>query len=705
MTKSQLSLHHNISREHAKSMIFTGVVSIFTLALCLGLSITYEQYLKRDARQQIKSEMTPYASSLTRALNEHLSLLAGLKVFIETNMLNATQNDHFNKFASGLYSGQECIKAIQVFPPQGPVHIYPQAGNEALSGRTLQDLTSTPHPAPRYELLRTVDPIDGKFNLTARQPIFHEEKFWGLAEIIFNLTPILSLASLDPLPQNINLALKDENGRIIIGNPAIFDSDPAISEVTLPGSSWQLGAVPPGGWAKAYSTNLYIFKFAGLLVSTLVIALAYATSNQRLRLTSLVDKQTRKLLEHEENLLFQHQIISINNHIANIFLTSPAEKIYTDVLHVIMLALNSQYGHFGYIDDEGDLIYPPERGTLSLDNHAPHDCWIDLKGSCLDTDPDNSLTVPIMHRTRLLGQFGVANKPGGYTPRDREMLELVALQTAPALNSLQNEIRQKKQHAELEKQYRQLQKIEAVGRLSGGIAHYFNNMLAVILGSAELALNQITPDQPLHRDLQRMEHAAQRLADITSQLLAFARRQAASPQFIDLNSTIDNMLEIIQRIIGQDIEISWLPGNDLWPIRIDPAQVGRILTNLCINSGNSIDGAGRITITTQNVSIAYSAEHVEPPPGEYINLTVSDNGAGMSQETLEHIFEPFFTTSDSATGLGLTTLYGIIKQNGGYINVESHPKQGSTFKIFIPRHTPRVMKSPAKTHINTAIQQ
>jgi len=246
----------------------------------------------------------------------------------------------------------------------------------------------------------------------------------------------------------------------------------------------------------------------------------------------------------------------------------------------------------------------------------------------------------------------------------------------------------------LEAQLVQAQRMEAVGRLAGGVAHDFNNMLAVILGRAELALDALGESDPVRQELGEIQNAAQRSANLTRQLLAFARRQTISPEVLNLNETLTAMTKMLQRLMGEDIDLVWKPGAALWPIKIDPSQVDQILANLCVNARDAIDGVGKVTIETRNAIIDANPgdEQVECVPSEYVLLIVSDDGCGMDDETMGHLFEPFFTTKDlgQGTGLGLATVYGIVKQNEGTIHVESEPGVGTTFRIGFRRHVSKV---------------
>ncbi|MBI5577954.1 MAG: PAS domain S-box protein [Deltaproteobacteria bacterium] len=249
------------------------------------------------------------------------------------------------------------------------------------------------------------------------------------------------------------------------------------------------------------------------------------------------------------------------------------------------------------------------------------------------------------------------------------------------------------QRLQLENQFRQSQKMEAVGRLAGGVAHDFNNMLGVIIGYTELASMKLPADDPLQMYLDEVKSAAQRSADITRQLLAFARKQTIDPKVLDLNDTIASMLKMLRRLIGEDIDLLWKPAKDLWPVKMDPAQIDQILANLMVNARDAIAGVGKITIETGKVEFDadYCQAHAGFIPGKYIMLAVSDDGCGMDKKTLVQLFEPFFTTKEvgKGTGLGLATIYGIVKQNNGFINVYSEPGIGTTFKIYLPRQEPQ----------------
>ena len=257
----------------------------------------------------------------------------------------------------------------------------------------------------------------------------------------------------------------------------------------------------------------------------------------------------------------------------------------------------------------------------------------------------------------------------------------------------------------IEGQLRQAQKMEAIGLLAGGVAHDFNNMLQAILGTIELLLEATAADDPRTADLNEILTITQRSADLTRQLLAFARKQVIAPRVLDLNKTVAAMLKMLRRLIGEDITLAWLPSANLRPVKLDPSQVDQILANLCVNARAAIAGVGKITLETGNFTFDadYCASHADAIPGEYVFLAVSDTGGGMAPETLAQVFEPFFTTKGigRGTGLGLATVYGIVKQNHGFIYAYSELGQGATFKIYLPQVADAAVETAAISTTDT----
>jgi signal transduction histidine kinase/CheY-like chemotaxis protein len=264
-------------------------------------------------------------------------------------------------------------------------------------------------------------------------------------------------------------------------------------------------------------------------------------------------------------------------------------------------------------------------------------------------------------------------------------------QMAEALDRMANQLRSADlDRGRLQQQLTQAQKLESVGRLAGGVAHDFNNMLMVILGQTELLLEQTRPGDASREGLEAIHQAAGKSAELTRQLLAFARKQTIAPVVLDLNETVAGMLKMLQRLIGENVRVVWKPGAHVWPIKADPAQVAQIVANLAVNARDAIDGVGTLTMVTQNVATdtAQSLDHGEGVTGDYVMLSVADDGCGMDTATLSRLFEPFFTTKGPGrgTGLGLATVYGVMKQNGGNIQVDSEPGRGTCFRLYFPSY-------------------
>ncbi len=296
-----------------------------------------------------------------------------------------------------------------------------------------------------------------------------------------------------------------------------------------------------------------------------------------------------------------------------------------------------------------------------------------------------TLVIPLLQGDRVIAILVVVNKPSDYDEDDVRWVKM--------LSSIAWDIIAKKlvdeEREKLQCQLQHFQKMEVVGQLAGGIAHDFNNMMAVILGHTEMTMELLDPALPIYANLEIIHKAASHSADLTHQLLAFARKQTVMSKILKINSIVEEMLPMLRRLVGDNITLVWKPETRAIQVKIDPAQIDQILANLCINARHAISGKGKITIETRLVHIDKIDGSTTPPylaPGDYVTLTVSDNGSGIEKKDLPHIFEPFFTTKEvgKGTGMGLSTVYGIVKQNNGSIECESEPGDGTRFRISLP---------------------
>ena len=339
------------------------------------------------------------------------------------------------------------------------------------------------------------------------------------------------------------------------------------------------------------------------------------------------------------------------------------EKFFTELIHPSDVAeakakLNLAISQPG-IAHEMDVRTHPANGEIR---------WLAIEGGIENVEPG----IPLAMRGTVLD----------ITDRQRSSNERAALQA----------------------QLLQAQKMESIGRLAGGIAHDFNNMLAVILGHAEIALMDPTLTGTLREHLSAIQVAGERSADLTRQLLTFARRQNAAPRVLPLNQSISNILQILKRLLPPGIQLKWQPAKNLWPVHIDPVQIDQILANLLVNARDAIGSTGRIVISTQNIEPSINPSdsfNSKLPRGDWVVLSVADSGCGMDADVIAHIFEPFFTTKPlgEGTGLGLATVFGIVQQNGGHIHVESSPDSGTIIHVYLPRHAAESMEVSNPTKV------
>jgi len=416
----------------------------------------------------------------------------------------------------------------------------------------------------------------------------------------------------------------------------------------------------------------------------------------------------------EEALRKSEQKLRVHNEISNVFLKGSHEDMYSEVLKKISEVTESRFGIFGYIDENENWVCPSLTSDVwdqcqisDKDVIFPKEKWAGIWGRAMlekktlwSNEPLKvpeghvsitcAMAVPVLYAGQLIGNIALANKETPYHEADVALVEAIANHIAPILSLRLQREKEQREKEKMQEQLMQAQKMESIGTLAGGVAHDFNNILTTIIGNASLALMDVIKDESLRKEIEEIKIAGERAAALTRQLLAFSRKQIIQPEILNFNELLAGIEKMLGRLIGEDVEILMIPGPELWQVEADPGQMEQVIMNLAVNARDAMPSGGKLTIKTANTNLdeIYFREHgVDAQPGPYVMLAVSDTGSGMDKEAQEHIFEPFYTTKEKGkgTGLGLSTVYGIVKQNNGFIWVYSEPGQGTIFKTYLPK--------------------
>lgn len=421
----------------------------------------------------------------------------------------------------------------------------------------------------------------------------------------------------------------------------------------------------PAFWRAYSSLALSVAAVSGVLLTLMGALLAWSVIRRRLELEDLLRRRTAALQDRETYLATLLDILG-----DGVFVTTYPER------------------RIVYVNRAGAAIFgrQPEElvgqaTKILYYSTQEHQRYGDLLAAALARG-DNQTRSEIQFRHRD-GSLVWGEAQTVFLRQEQESLLLISV-----VRDITGRKKMEEEREQLQQQLFQAQKMEAVGRLASGIAHDFNNFLSLILGQMELLLLDLPSGSPWRQPCELILEAGQRAANLTRQLLIFTRQQPATPEVVDLNEVIAGQLKLLSHFLSENIALSWRPAPGLWPVRIDPQQLQQVLSNLLINARDAITGTGEVAIETANVRLdeEYCRIHFGVSPGAYVLLTVSDTGCGMDKETLSRIFEPFFTTKPAGqgTGLGLATVYGIVRQWGGQILVYSEVGQGTTFKIYLP---------------------
>lgn len=413
-----------------------------------------------------------------------------------------------------------------------------------------------------------------------------------------------------------------------------------------------------------------------------------------------------------EELLRHQKAISLNNRIANVFLTSSGNDIFGDTLDVILETLESPFGYFGFIDDKGSLNCPSMTRKIWKECDIPNkrivfpkETWGGLWGGSLinvKTVISNSglklpeghirlscaMAVPIVHHSELIGQFVVADKEGGYGPYEKFLLESAASQTAPILNNLLEKEAQEKEHKKMQARIEQAQKMESIGNLAGGIAHDFNNILTPIIGMSEMLLEDLPADGEENENVREILKAGLRGRNLVQQVLAFSRQSEHRLIPVRIQQILKEVLSLSRSTIPSDIEIHQDIRKNCGLVLADPTQIHQIAMNLITNAFHAVESCGgEISVLLTEMVLGpgdFPGSALEP--GRYAKMSVTDTGCGIEPHIMDKLFEPYFTTKEQGkgTGLGLAVVFGIVKEHRGEIKVYSEVGKGSTFNVYLP---------------------
>jgi len=655
--------HNLTSSTHQKLLIYFPVILVFIFLLAAGLYI--DRINSQAQMQGLKHDLISKASAIRAQLegniNSNVMLVKGLVIAISLEPEMTQQR--FVDLSTPLLTGQSQINNIAAAPNLVIRYMNPIAGNEAAIGL---DYNLVPDQIESVNLVRRtgklilagpVDLVQGGQGFIARIPVFTasdtngDKKFWGIVASVIDVERFFNGSGLYDEELDAEIAIRNQNipgarGTVIFGDPDIFTSDPVLSEIALPYGTWLLAAIPKGGWDN-FNRSLIPFRVGLIVISLLILAPIYVLS---LSLAKKRQSETRLRLLFEQSPVG----IALNNFNTGQFIEVNDAFVKST----------------GYTEDEiKNLNY-----------------W--------DITPEK-------YKKQESLQLGELEKTGRYGPYEKEYrhkngsLYPVLLNGIKINDSLGNTliwsfVEDISKRKLAEKTLQRSQKMDAIGQLTGGIAHDFNNILGVMLGNVELLSDNLkSQSDKTKKRINSIQKAGLRAADLTRQLLSFARDKSSRQDFFNINKLIEGMENLISRSMTPEIEVSHEFEADLWLTKINSGEFEDALLNLCINARDAIKKHGKLIITTHNVSFNEASSDASGyiASGDYVVLAISDSGKGISTEQQERIFEPFYTTKDEGkgTGLGLAMVYGFVQRSGGFINLDSKPGVGSSFKLYLPR--------------------
>jgi PAS domain S-box-containing protein len=649
------------------------VAGLLFVATWYALGQWREGQRLREIRDDVRVALDTRSNALVSALQRRIALLDGFHAFVELHVGSADFADQVAPFAARLRTVVPGVRNLAVARGSAYVFVCPTRGNERVLG---YDLLLDSRPEIRADTERTLegrglvltgptDLVQGGVGLIVRRAVRLNGKVWGLVSVVLDLKPILVDAGLDPPPGDLLISLRVRGGQAFFGPNQGFSGRPVLQVIDLPDGRWEMAGQPVGGWEPPLAGERRLWFGSGLILSLVPMTLVFLfTWRQRVRLQYRA--QTETLVQERTAALARTSVIVKNSPVILVrWLPGddwPVEYVSDNIAQFGYSADDFQSGRLRW----ADIVLPEDLERIRAEAARDRLAGVPRTRQEYRIRASDGSVRWMEDRTSFVGESG------GRTIHQGIVIDIT-------------------DQRRLEAQYLQSQKMEAVGQLAGGIAHDFNNLLQVISGFAGLALDDLPENAPARREILEVELAATRATTLVRQLLAFSRRQPMERRPIDLNDAVATLMVMLRQVIGEHLELVFTPGANLPPVEADPVQIEQVLVNLCVNARDAMPDGGRIAISTSVVDIgdAFVEQHRWARKGRFVLLKVSDAGPGIPPGILDHIYEPFFTTKDvgKGTGLGLATVYGIVKQHEGMIDVATGPESGTTFFVYLPATT------------------
>jgi PAS domain S-box-containing protein len=621
-----------------------GLLALSLLVAAVA-GVAHRRDVAERVRHEVSSRAAAEATAIQIAIDQRMLLLRGVQGFVEINKGRPGFAYDFDGYARHLVEASQGVRALQIVEDGVITHIYPVAGNEAARGFQLRN---HPDPAIWLDLQRVVESqdivltgplrlIQGGLGFIGRLAARDDQgRLLCVVAVVLDLPPVLEEAGFES--GEIRFALRSGTGIPIYGPDSLFAGDHVEVPVQIQDRRWLLAAAPPADWSGYRTGATRLVQVMAFLASLMLGGLVWLWLSRRAALARARDEEIRRLAEAKYHELFA---------------LSPDGVVMTRLRDGLVVEANDAFLRLtGWSRAEvvGQLV--PSLGLWARPEERTHLISLVLrKGSC-SGEP--------CHLSRRDGRV-----------REIEFsARLLPDEESPLMLSVVRDVSDKR---ELERQIAAAQRMEAIGRLAGGVAHDFNNLLTVIIGAAETTRLAVPEGHPAQEESAEILRAAGRATDLTRQLLAFARRSVVSPRRVDVNALVRDAERLLNRILGEDVELTVALEPSLPAVLIDPTQLEQVLLNLVVNARDAMPEGGRLTIRTETV-----------PDG--VALIVQDTGTGIAEEIQPYIFEPFFTSKGpgQGTGLGLATCYGIVQQANGRIRVHSRAGAGATFTVVLP---------------------